>query len=86
MHYLPAHNERDNEELITHVARRPGGALGVVQVQLIKRETTVSELLRRRGLRAVWYSLEYSADSLIMNRVCRKRLRNDPKALLPAMK
>jgi hypothetical protein len=30
-HYLrPAHNERDNEELITHVARRPGGALGVV--------------------------------------------------------
>jgi hypothetical protein len=34
-HYLPAHNERDNEELITHVARRPEGALGVVGCSLI---------------------------------------------------
>jgi hypothetical protein len=27
-HYLPTHNERDNEELITRVARQPGGPLG----------------------------------------------------------
>jgi hypothetical protein len=32
-HHLLAQNERENEELITHVARRPGGARGVVQVQ-----------------------------------------------------
>jgi hypothetical protein len=49
-HYLPAHNERDNEELITHVARRPGGALGVVQVQLSARPRSRSMLVEVSGL------------------------------------
>jgi hypothetical protein len=52
-HYLPAHNERDNEELITHVARRPEGLSGPGRgAHFNKRETTVLEHARR-GLRAV---------------------------------
>jgi hypothetical protein len=48
-HYLPAHSERDNKELITHVARRPGGALGVVQVQLSARPRSQSMLVEVSG-------------------------------------
>ena len=48
-HYLPAYNERDNEELITHVARRPRGALGVVEVQSSARPRSWSMLVEVSG-------------------------------------
>jgi hypothetical protein len=40
---------QDNEELITHVARRPGGALGVVQVQSSARPRSRSMLVEVSG-------------------------------------
>jgi hypothetical protein len=56
-HHLPAQNERDNEELITHVARQPGGPLGSCKCSYA-RDHGLGAMLVRRSLRAVWYSLE----------------------------